>query len=77
MCLYVCVCMYVYIHIHIYIYCFYLGQRQSQPSALINYLSIYEMKLLTRLEVQCGLGNSVGIEVFFHNFAMKCSNLNS
>ena len=40
MCLYVCVCVYVYIHIHIYIYCFYLGQRQSQPSALINYLSI-------------------------------------
>ena len=41
MCLCVCVCVYVYIHIHIYIYCFYLGQRQSQPSALINYLSIY------------------------------------
>ena len=39
----VCVCIYtytyIYIYIYIYIYCFYLGQRQSQPSALINYLN--------------------------------------
>ena len=38
---------------------------------------IHSLELLTRLEVQCGLGNSVGIKMFFHNFAMKCSNLNS
>ena len=36
MCLYGCVC--VCIYTYTYIYCFYLGQRQSQPSALINYL---------------------------------------
>ena len=28
-------------YIYNYIYWFYHGQRQSQPSALINYLSIY------------------------------------
>ena len=50
MCLYVGVCVYVYIHIHIYIYiyCFYLGQRQSQPSALINYLSLSLLCIMSK-----------------------------
>ena len=32
------------------------------------------MGLLTELEVQCNLGNPLGIRMFFHNLVIKCSN---
>ena len=45
---------------------------------VIFVLEIYSyMGLLTELEVQCSLGNPLGIGMFFHDLVMKCSSLDS
>ena len=45
---------------------------------VIFVLEIYSyMGLLTELEVQCNLGNPLGIRMFFHDLIMKCSSLDS
>ena len=50
----------------------------GMPSCCHFVLEIYSyMGLLTELEVQCGLGNPLGIRMFFHDLVMKCSSLDS
>ena len=50
----------------------------GMPSCCHFVLEIYSyMGLLTELEVQCGLGNPLGIGMFFHDLVMKCSSLDS
>ena len=89
--MYICIYVYMYICIYTYIsiYCFYPGQRQSQPSALINYLSIlslivhfndnyYNRKWLLALLDMFALSNKSNVHIYYVNLSnCVCKVMNS